>query len=162
MAVRGAAVLGGWVAGRLFPEERRARVTRAIELAAVGLLVCASVWALTLNYRYPKQDYRGALRHVMAIKGPDDAVAAVGLAAVTYRLYYAPWLRFPQTPEDLRALERGDRRVWVLLTLPRDMRLRFPELTRVIETDFELVARFRGTLGDGDLYVVRSKVSRAP
>ncbi len=157
MAVRGAAVLGGWAAARLLPEQRRARGSTVIEVAAVGLLVSASVWALTFNYRFPKQDYRGALRHVMAVKAPDDEVAAVGLAAVTYRLYYAPWLRFPRTPEELRALEDGGRRVWVLLTLPRDMRLRFPDLTRVIETEFEPVARFRGTLGDGDVYVVRSR-----
>jgi mannosyltransferase len=148
MAVRGAAVLG----------RVSARRSREIELAAVALLVSASVWALTFNYRYPKQDYRGALRHVMAVKGPDDEVAAVGLAAVTYRHYYGdPGLQFPQTPEELRALGAGGRRVWVLLTLPRDMRLRFPDLTRVIETDFEPAGHFRGTLGDGDLYVARSK-----
>jgi hypothetical protein len=157
MAVRGAAVIAVWAAARLFPEDRRARAARAIELAAVAVLVAASAVALTFNYRFPKQDYRGALRHVMAAKGPDDAVAAVGLAAVTYRHYYGPWLRFPQTPEELRALGAGDRRVWVLLTLPRDMRLRFPDLIRAIETDFEPVARFRGTLGDGDVYVVRSR-----
>ena len=158
LAVRGAAVAGDIVARRLVPGERRAGVARTIEVGTVGLLVCASVWALTYDYRYPKQDYRGALRHVMAAKGPDDEVAAVGLAAVTYRYYYGtPSLRFPQTPDELRALGAGGRRVWVLLTLPRDMRLRFPDLTRVIETDFEPVARFRGTLGDGDLYVVASK-----
>lgn len=157
MAVRGAAILGNLIAGSLVPRDRRTGVGRRIELAAVGLLVCASVWALTFNYRFPKQDYRGALRHVMAVKGPHDEVAAVGLAAVTYRHYYGTWLRFPQTPDELRALGAGGRRVWVLLTLPRDMRLRFPDLTRMIETDFEPVARFRGTLGDGDLYVVRSR-----
>jgi mannosyltransferase len=153
MAVRGAAVLG----------RVSARRSREVELAALALLVAASVWALTFNYRYPKQDYRGALRHVMAVKGPDDAVAAVGLAAVTYRHYYGdPALRFPQTAEELRALHAGGRRVWVLLTLPRDMRLRFPDITRVIGTDFEPAGRFRGTLGDGDLYVVRSRPAGAP
>jgi 4-amino-4-deoxy-L-arabinose transferase-like glycosyltransferase len=158
MAVRGAAVVGDFAAGRLVAAERRAHVARTIEVATIGLLVCASVWALTLNYRYPKQDYRGALRHVMAVKGPDDEVAAVGLAAVTYRYYYgSPSLRFPQTPDELRALGTGGRRVWVLLTLPRDMRLRFADLTRMIETDFEPVARFRGTLGDGDVYLARSR-----
>ena len=159
MAVRGAAVLGRWAAARLWPPERQGRGARLIETAAVSVLAIASAAALTLNYRFPKQDYRGALRYVMAARAPGDEVAAVGLAAVTYRLYYAPWLRFPATPEELRALEDGGRRVWVLLTLPRDMRLRFPELTRVIENDFEPVARFRGTLGDGDLYVVRSRGS---
>ena len=153
MAVRGAAVLG----------RSGGRHSLVIELGAVALLTGASVWALTYNYRYPKQDYRGALRHVMAVKGPDDPVAAVGLAAVTYRYYYGnPALRFPQTPDELRALRAGGRRVWVLLTLPRDMRLRFPDLTRVIETDFERVARFPGTLGDGDLYVVRSRPAGSP
>jgi uncharacterized membrane protein len=159
MAVRGAAVLGAWAAARFWPPARQVRGARLIEAVAVGVLAAASAAALTLNYRFPKQDYRGALRYVMSNRGPEDEVAAVGLAAVTYRLYYAPWLRFPATAEDLRALEHGGRRVWVLLTLPRDMRLRFPDLTRVIEADFEPVARFRGTLGDGDVYVVRSRGS---
>ena len=157
LAVRGAAVVAGFAADRLIPAEDPSRMARTIEVAAIGLLACASVWGLTYNYRYPKQDYRGALRHVMAVKGPSDEVAAVGLAAVAYRHYYGTWLRFPQTSDELRALGAQDRRVWVLLTLPRDMRLRFPDLTRVIETEFEPAARFRGTLGDGDLYVVRSK-----
>jgi len=157
MAARGAAVLGRWAAARIGPGEGQPRRAVLWETATVAVLAAASLAALTLDYRFPKQDYRGALRHVMAVKGPDDEVAAVGLAAVTYRLYYAPWLRFPQTPDELRALGAGGRRVWVLLTLPRDMRLRFPALTRVIETDFEPVARFRGTLGDGDLYVARSR-----
>lgn len=159
MAVRGAAGLGAWTAGRLSTGGGPRLDGRLFERAAVGLLLAASVWGLTANYRFPKQDYRGALRHVMAVKDEDDEVAAVGLAAVTYRHYYGPWLKFPQTPEELAALRAADRPVWVLLTLPRDMRLRFPDLTRMIETDFEPVARFRGTLGDGDVYVVRSRGS---
>lgn len=161
LAVRGAAVLGGWAAERLAPPDRRVRYARALEVTAVGLLVCASAWALRWNYRFPKQDYRGALRHALTVKAPQDEVAAVGLAALSYRRYYAPWLRFPQTPEELLSLAGGGRRVWVLLSFPRDMRLRFPDLTRVLESEFEPVARFRGTLGDGDLYLIRSRAPAA-
>ena len=162
MAVRGAAVLGRWAAARIGSPQGQARRAFALETTTVAALVAVSLAALSFDYRFPKQDYRGALRHAIAVKGANDEVAAVGLAAVTYRLYYAPWLRFPQTPEELRALTSGGRRAWVLLTLPRDMRLRFPDLTRVIETDFEPVATFRGTLGDGDLYLVRSRDPGGP
>jgi hypothetical protein len=120
------------------------------------VLLAASAAALASNYRFPKQDYSGALAYVRAHASPGDEVAAVGLAAVSYRLYHAPSLRIPSTAEQLRALRGPDHSLWVLWSFPRDMRLRFPELLDAIERDFRLEATFRGTLGDGDLYVSRA------
>lgn len=157
MTVRGAYTLGDLARRRFAPGAQGfgAQAARALPPLVLGLLLLASAASLWRNYRYPKQDYRGALAYVQARRGPHDEIAAVGLAAVAYRLYYAPGLRFPETPAELRALGGPGRAVWVLFSFPRDMRLRFPRLFDEVERECRVVATFEGTLGDGDLYVAR-------
>jgi hypothetical protein len=75
---------------------------------------------------------------------------------VAYREYYAPGLDFPSNPAALAALRQG-RDLWILYSFPRDMRLRFSPLYDYIEQNFRIEERFRGTLGDGDVYVTRAK-----
>ncbi len=121
----------------------------------MALLVIASAYALSYNYRYPKQDYRGALDYVMDYKAPQDIVGAVGWAATSYRFYYGPALEFPQSVADLRALQNEGRPVWVLYSFTRDMNRLWPDLYRYLREEYEPVASFRGTLPDGTVYVVR-------
>ena len=53
-------------------------------------------------------------------------------------------------------MRREGRAVWVLYSFTRDMRRFFPQIYDYIETDFDPVATFPGTLGDGTLYLVRA------
>jgi mannosyltransferase len=155
MAVRGAMEVGGWAAQRA-PAGRWRQLARAhlgVGLATAMLAVSAA--ALPLNYRYPKQDYTGALAFVDQHKGPADRISAAGMAAAVYRSYYAPGLDFPATPADLGALRGQDHAVWVLYSFPRDMRLRFPALYDYIRLHARIVTTFRGTVGDGTIYVTR-------
>jgi 4-amino-4-deoxy-L-arabinose transferase-like glycosyltransferase len=150
LVVRGAAVFGGWARrhGWALPMEPAK--------ALLAALLLASAVALIPLYRYPKQDYTGALAFVAEQKGPGDRVGAVGLAAVAYREYYAPGLLFPGDPAELAALREGHD-MWILYSFPRDMRLRFSPLYDYLEENFRIEARFRGTLGDGDVYVARAE-----
>ncbi len=150
LAVRGATVFGGWARGHgwALPVEPAAVVLAAFLLASAAALIPL--------YRYPKQDYTGALAFVTERKGPGDRVGAVGLAAAAYRDYYAPGLAFPGDPAALAALREGHD-LWILYSFPRDMRLRFAALYEYLETNFRIAARFRGTLGDGDVYVARAE-----
>lgn len=157
LAVRGTAVLGAAACRRLSHGGPSATCARRMERLVAGVLLLASCTALVHNYRHPKQDYTGALRYVRARMSPGDAVAAVGLAGVAYKLLYAPDLRFPRDAPELRALRASGRAVWVLFSFPRDMRLRFPEIKDAMGAEFETVARFQGTLGDGDLFVARAE-----
>lgn len=125
----------------------------------IAVVLASSCITLVHNYRYPKQDYRGALHYVRGQMAARDEIAAVGLAAVAYRLRYGPELRFPEDPAELRGLVSPDRGLWVLFSFRRDMRLRFPAMLDAIDADFTVVARFRGTLGDGDLYVARPRAA---
>lgn len=153
--VRGTVVLAGRAA-RLSPsEERQAKLRRALPVVLVGVMIAASSFMLLFNYRYPKQDYQGALAYVRAHQEPGDLVCAVGWAATAYREYHAPDLCFPASMTDLVEVERGGRPVWVLYSFSRDMRAYFPELNDYINNTFAPVEDFPGTLGDGTIYVVR-------
>lgn len=133
---------------------------RGIEVSAgtwrnwvVAALMALSMISLYFCYRYPKQDFTGALGYVRERAASDATVAAVGLAATAYRVYYAPEITTIYTEEEYRAALRPARETWVLVTFPRDMRARFPAVYDRLEDDFRLVATFPGTLGGGDLFV---------
>ncbi|HEV2854321.1 MAG TPA: glycosyltransferase family 39 protein [Thermoanaerobaculia bacterium] len=156
LAVRGGMALGEGLGRRLVPAGHGRTLARAhLGTAIVALLVSLSAVSLVWNYRYPKQDYTGALAYVNGRKAPGDRVSAIGMAAAVYHKYYAPEIECPKTPAELAALRGRDHAVWVLYSFPRDMRLRFPEIYDYVEARSQPVAAFRGTLGDGTVYVAR-------
>ena len=120
---------------------------------AVGLLVALSAASLYFCYRYPKQDFSGALAYVRQHAAPDATVAGLGPAAAAYRLYYAPDITPIYTEADYAAALKPGQETWVLLTLPRVTRAQFGAITDRLQQDFQLAARFPGTLGDGWLFV---------
>lgn len=136
------------IAERVVP---RLRAQAGTVLLAGG--VALSAVTVLYNYAYPKQDYTGALAYARERAGPGDTIAAIGLAAGSYRDYYAPDLAFPDTTAALDTFE-DDGAVWVLYSFPRDMRLRFPELYDDVQARYEAVAIFPGTLEEGSLYVM--------
>lgn len=126
-----------------------------VPVAALAILSAAS---LIPNYRYPKQDYTGALAAARAKLQPGDALTGAGMAGGVYRMYYAPNVQPLRTVDDLHAVESRSRRVWVLYSFPRDMRLRFSPLYDELESRYEIIATFPGTLDDGTIWLVRSKL----
>jgi uncharacterized membrane protein len=158
LTVRGAVVGSEWlVSGLHFERDRRERVAQVAASAVVGLMLLVSVASVTFNYRYPKQDYSAALEHAVAGSGPEDSICAVGWAASSYRVYYAPNLCFPDSLGELRTLEEPRGRVWVIYSFTRDMRRFWPDMFDYIQESYDLEAEFPGTLGDGTLFVARSR-----
>lgn len=126
----------------------------ATGLTAVAIVISAI--ALPRAYG-PKQDYLAARDFVTNAAGPSDAIATSGLAGNVYR-HYAPQWRVVENPEDLRALDRGGA-VWVVVTMPVHLEARYPELAKELRDYFEPVKQFPGTLGDGTVFVLRSKAT---
>jgi len=126
--------------------------------SAGGLLVLAlSATALPRNYRHPKQDFRGALDYARHAVRAGDSIAGVSLAGVIYRRYYAPDLPLIETLPQLAALRDAPGRLWIIYTLGGYLRASQPELWAALERDFEEVASFPGTLGDGWMVVLRER-----
>jgi 4-amino-4-deoxy-L-arabinose transferase-like glycosyltransferase len=147
--IRGAFVLSAWT-GRLF------RFAGSTGYVLPVLLLLVSALMLPHNYRYPKQNYTGALAYTRAQAAPGDVIVAVGYLASGYRKYYAPDLDFPESASALDDLRGQGHRVWVLYSFTRDMRRHFPDIQDYIEKEFQMQRVFPGTLGDGTVYLTAS------
>jgi uncharacterized membrane protein len=123
------------------------------------LSVLALIFILTLPklYKYPKQNYTGARDYVLGQMGPGDTVYGLLHAGHVYSLYYAPQWEQLNTLEQLEANRNQHGDTWVLYTLPDLINNAMPELAKGLEAGYDVVEVFPGTLGDGEIIVLRSK-----
>jgi mannosyltransferase len=147
--MRGAFVPGEWLVQR-FRTDRRALYVLPLLLLTVSMVI------LPYNYRYPKLNYTGSLAYAREQAAPDDVIAVVGFLVYGYSHYYGQDLAFPENLEALRALQGPQHRVWVLYSFTRAMRRNLPDIQDYLDTEFQLERKFKGTLGDGDVYLMVS------
>ncbi|MGH7712759.1 MAG: glycosyltransferase family 39 protein, partial [Gemmatimonadaceae bacterium] len=89
VVVRGTFVVAEWIA-RHVPWRPLANAQR-LATTGVAAIIVLSALSLRPNYRYPKQDFEGAMRYVLDAKGPGDAVVSSGVPADPYtRLWNLP------------------------------------------------------------------------
>lgn len=150
VAMSGAVGLGEWLAGA-WPRGRR-----LLSVAPALLLVVASAATVPRVYRLPKQDYTSARDYVRANVVQGDAVVALHMAGEVYSRYYAQEWPGIANLEELTSHRAGDGRTWVLYTLPGYLAAVQQELIETLESEFELMKVFPGTLGDGQIVVRRS------
>jgi mannosyltransferase len=133
------------------------RMASAAGLTLASLLIVASALTVPRCYLVPKQDFTGALKFVENARGADDAVVAVGLAAMPYRRYFAPQWLSAQDVSEFQVIRRQHRRMWVVYTIPVELQQFHPDLWNLINSDFEVIKVFPGTLGGGQITVCRER-----
>jgi 4-amino-4-deoxy-L-arabinose transferase-like glycosyltransferase len=148
-------VRGALEIGRLLL--RRPASDTEVTSVGFGLVVAMallSAISLPVNYRYPKQDFEGAMRFVDAERADRDQVATAGGAIYPYREYYRrPWLGLDSLAQ-FRSVRSQGNRVWVLYTLKKNsLAIEAPDLLRALEAECVIARVFRGTVGDGDITV---------
>ncbi|MFN0109136.1 MAG: glycosyltransferase family 39 protein [Blastocatellia bacterium] len=129
-------------------------------VALAVLMIVASALTVPRCYALPKQDYTGARDFVERNRRSSDAVVTVGLAGVAYSKYFAaqwPMWNEAQTQSELDAVRKGRSDVWLVYTIPIQVKAYRPDIWRAIESDFEVVKVFPGTLGGGEVFVCRQK-----
>ena len=120
-------------------------------------LLTISLSAISVAWAYgPKQDFGGALAFVEKNRGPTDAVVSVGLATFIYQKLYGKKWGKADTIQELNAIRSQNKRTWVVYTMPLHLESYFPEILTSIESEFEQVKIFPGTLGGGAVFVSRS------
>ncbi len=119
----------------------------------VAVLIVLSAASLYFCYRYPKQDFSGALAYVRQHARADATVASLSPASVAYANYYAPEITHISSMDHYQKVLSEERETWILITLPRVMRDDPRAVFERVRQDFQHVARFPGTLGDGALDV---------
>lgn len=156
IAVRGAMVLGKLAAQWAGRREQREWLASATGVALACVLILLSAVSLSLAYRYPKQDFVGAMQFVEEASKPGEPVVTLGLTTLPYQRYYGKqWESAESLPQLERIRARG-RATWLLYTFPIYMESRHPDLTEVIARDFSTVKVFPGTVGGGEIYVSKS------
>jgi hypothetical protein len=157
LLVRGAMVAGAWVQAKIQYRQDAGDSKTAWGTGLVILMIFASAWSVRSAWIYPKQDFAGALQFVESQRQPDEPVALAGLAVFPYREYYKRDWPAVATHAELDSLRAPGRRTWLVYASPIFVESRQPEIWNAIRTEFEQVRVFRGTMGDGAVFVCRSK-----
>jgi 4-amino-4-deoxy-L-arabinose transferase-like glycosyltransferase len=153
VVVRGIFVVTAGVAGWVSSNRLVGR-----RLAAAVATAAVAVSALGVPRVYgPKQDYESARAFVASAAAPGDVVATSGLASLVYQRYYGTEWRAVDTAAELR--HAGPGTLWILYTMPTHLEGRYPDIARALRDDFEPVREFPGTLGDGTVFVRRSRTA---
>ena len=152
VVVAGSIGVAKW-ATRLVEPAGRQKFGLALGYGVVGALILASLGTLPRYYALPKQDFTGALAFVERNRKPDDAVVGVGIAGVAYRKYFAPHWLSAETKAEFDQVRQQHPNLWVVYTIPAQLRSLDLQFWSELQRDFRVVRVFRGTLGDGELYV---------
>jgi hypothetical protein len=124
----------------------------------IALLVACSVASLGSNYRYPKQDFEGAMAYVEEHRASGDRVVTAGVPATfCYQNYYnKSWPELREAGQ-LAGLRGSGRPVWLVCTFPRYIELANADLAAAIWKQFKIVREFHGTLSGGAVLVCRAE-----
>lgn len=149
VGVHGAVVVARWIA------RRRRWSPRGGERLAGGLcvgLLVASIASLPFNYRYPKQDYVGAMQFVQSSMRGDDRAVFTGVPGAVYPDAFGVAWPTVQRLEEVEAARR-EGRTWLIYTFPRYLRHGSPAIADLIERECPRPRVFPGTVGGGDIMV---------
>lgn len=157
--VRGLVVFPRWIVACLPKGSARAKAGLSLGLSAIlaAVLIVASAFSLMRNYRFPKQDFEGAIRFVDAERQQGEPVVTAGASSFPMLDYYAQSWERVETAEQLQAVRRRGRTVWAIYTFPRYLQSWSPPLADLIGKEFTVTRVFLGTVGDGDVYVAKSQ-----
>jgi mannosyltransferase len=148
-----AALLVKWRGSSRIQSEAGGRWADVVGVALICLIIVASAATLPRNYQLPKQDFTGARNFIEQHRQPGAAVVAVGLAGMDYGRYFAPHWSVADSQTELEAIRQAHASVWLVYTLPIEVKAYRPEIWRSIEQDFQIVKVFPGTLGGGEVFV---------
>jgi hypothetical protein len=123
----------------------------------IGLILISAV-SVPLAYG-PKQDYKGAYQYLLSHKQEGDAVLTFDLAGYVYDEFIQTDWTMVESVEELEDMRRKAKRTWVVFTFKPVSQSLHPELMARIEKDFKLQATFKGSVGDGEVYIYLSNAS---
>jgi len=84
-------------------------------------------------------------------------VLTAGATVYPYQQYFGKQWQAVQTPAELEEIVGRGQPVWLVYTFPRYLEAAAPGVPEVIRKEFTVVRVFHGTLGEGDVVVVRSQ-----
>ncbi|MGH7616402.1 MAG: glycosyltransferase family 39 protein [Gemmatimonadaceae bacterium] len=138
------------VANRL-PVAPRTRAT--VRTGALAAVVLVSAWPLVTYYRYPKQDFLGAIAAVRDLRPACTVRVGVRTAGHVLGDYYHADYVTVNTLSDLRAIEAKGGRVCVVTTLEGLLAIAEPDLIAYLRQHYRRVMALPGTVGDAAMRI---------
>lgn len=129
---------------------------RSVAVAALlGAVVLLSAWPLVRYYRYPKQDFLGAVAAVEARRPPCRVRVGVAVAGHVLEDYYHAGFVTAEDLGELRALEAGAGTgpVCVVTTLERLLATSDADIVEYLRRHYRRVALLPGTVGDAAMRI---------
>jgi 4-amino-4-deoxy-L-arabinose transferase-like glycosyltransferase len=154
LVVRGTTAAAAAVS-RILPGQSRS-ASAAWATAVVGVLIAASLASLPRGYRYPKQDYEGAMHFVDSVARPGQPVLTAGLAVYPYREYFGRAWRSIESESDLHPYAGGE--VIIVYTFPE---YTDAALMRAVADTCRPMRVFPATVAGGDIVVCAIPPQRA-
>ncbi len=127
----------------------------ALFTIAVVLMVLASLGLLQRNYVAPKQDLAAAFVLAEATRLRDEPVYSLGPSGPIYQDFFDADWRNIRTPEEYEQAMAQPGPLILVVAFPTRMFRTIPKMKKDIGETLKLVHRFPGTLGDGDVLVIR-------
>ena len=155
--IRGISVIADFLARQMQHVISWSNLNRIFRTLLAGMIIIVSTLSLYHNYRYPKQDYLGALDYVEKNCNKDDIIITAGHTSYPYKNYYAPYLKPVETIDEMEEIVSQNRAIWLIYSFPDHMEAFYPGMLSIIQKKFTLVKEFPGTLGGGTLFVCKSK-----
>jgi mannosyltransferase len=152
VVVRGAMEIGARLSRQRRSDESEAPVT-LVGVALVCLLAAASAASLPYDYRYPKQDFEGAMRFVDTHRRDGEPVVTAGGAIYPYLEYYRRDWPGIRSDAQMAAFRANGERVWVVYTLAEYIETGAPDLMRTLRDECAVEQVFRGTVAGGNVTV---------
>jgi 4-amino-4-deoxy-L-arabinose transferase-like glycosyltransferase len=159
IAVHGAVMMPRLLFASIKPLQAREGLGLGAGLALVSLLIFASMLTVPRCYALPKQDFTGARDFVENHRRQGDAVVSVGLAGGAYRRYFAQHWLVAETEAELAAIQNEHEMVWLVYTIPIQVKAYCPDIWDEVERGYQVVKVFPGTLGGGEVYVCQKRQS---
>jgi mannosyltransferase len=152
---RGVAAISNWLAVHGLRRFSGKDPQHTLFAALGAVILMSSILPLARNYRYPKQDFEGAMRFVDAERKDGEIVITAGAATYPYKQYFQkPW-ESVETVEKLQEICSQGRTVWLVYTFPRYLEDAAPALMKEIRAEFTVIRVFQGTLGGGDVLIAK-------
>jgi hypothetical protein len=157
IAVHGAVRMPGLLFSRIEPLRARQGLGLRAGLALAAFMIFASSLTVPTCYALPKQDFTGARDFVEHNRRQGDAVVSVGLAGGVYGRYFARHWLVAENEAELTAIEHKYETVWLVYTIPIELKAYCPDIWGEVERDYQVVKVFPGTLGGGEVYVCQRR-----
>lgn len=155
MIVRGMIAAAELAFAAVWRDPRARAWGRSAGVTGLVLMMAAFAGTLPRCYALPKQDFIGARDYVEAQRGPRDVIVSAGLAAQQYRNYVASSWKEVRSAREVRELAGTHDNVWLVYSQADYIKPRFPDLWTLIQNECSVEKEFRGTLGEGQVYVCR-------